>query len=87
MAAETKADGDTPGVITYDVPQEAEVALTGGEILLDLPGENDFRLKVRRSLCRRALEGLTGCGGILLNGAEVMNDFVQGLHPPPKIFC
>ena len=63
MAAETKADGDTPGVITYDVPQEAEVALTGGEILLDLPGENDFRLHVRRSLCRGALEGLTGCGG------------------------
>ena len=45
MAAETKTDAT--GIITYDVPQEAEVALTGGEILLDLPGENDFRLKVR----------------------------------------
>jgi len=55
MATEAKTDDDskaktedaTPGVVTFNVPQEAEVAISGGEILLDLPGENDFRLKVR----------------------------------------
>jgi len=44
--SKAKTANDTPGVVTFNVPQEAEVALSGGEILLDLPGENDFRLKV-----------------------------------------